>query len=136
MIDYNDLEDAFLFVSSDQPFMHSAIVNKRTGEIFYQSELSGIDDFPENFDGDDFIEIPHKNDLGLARDLVFDFVSSHLPQRLGEVDQIFHARGAYRRFKFLLESVGLLEEWYSFEDEQTKSALRQWCKDNGLRIRE
>lgn len=62
MIDFSDLEDAFLFVGSDQPFMNSAIVNKRTGETFYQSELSGIDDFPENFEGDDFIEIPHKND--------------------------------------------------------------------------
>lgn len=136
MIDSSDLEDAFLFVGSDQPFMNSAIVNKRTGETFYQSELSGIDDFPENFEGDNFIEIPHKNDLDLGRDLVFDFVSSHLPQRLGEVDQIFRARGAYHRFKSLLESVGLLEKWYSFEDEQIKSALRQWCKDNGLRIKE
>ena len=45
MIDFSDLEDAFLFVGSDQPFMNSAIVNKRTGETFYQSELSGIDDF-------------------------------------------------------------------------------------------
>lgn len=136
MIGFSELEDAFLFVSSDQPFMNSALVNKRTGEIFYQSDLSGIDDFPENFEDDDFIEIPHKNDLDLGKDLVFDFVSSHLPQRLGEVDQIFRARGAYRRFKSLLESVGLLEEWYRFEDERTKSALRQWCKDNGLQIKE
>jgi len=72
MIDFSDLEDAFLFVGSDQPFMNSAIVNKRTGETFYQSELSGIDDFPENFEGDNFIEIPHKNDLDLGRDLVFE----------------------------------------------------------------
>lgn len=136
MIDFSELEEAFLFVSSDQPFINSAIVNKRTGETFYQSELSGIDEFPENSESDDFIEIPHKNDLDLGRDLVFDFVSSHLPQRLRQVDQIFRARGAYRRFKSLLESVGLLEEWYRFEDERTKSALRQWCKDNGLRIKE
>ena len=54
MIDFSDLEDAFLFVGSDQPFMNSAIVNKRTGETFYQSELSGIDDFPANFEVDNF----------------------------------------------------------------------------------
>ncbi len=71
MIDFSDLEDAFLFVGSDQPFMNSAIVNKRTGETFYQSELSGIDDFPENFEGNNFIEILHKNDLDLGRDLGF-----------------------------------------------------------------
>ncbi|MFQ6114906.1 MAG: UPF0158 family protein [bacterium] len=136
MIDFNELEDAFSFVSSDQPFLNSAIVNKKTGEIFYRSELSGIDDFPENFEDEDFIEIPHKNELDLGSDLVFDFIATHLPQRLEEVDRIFRARGAYRRFKSLLESVGLLEEWYRFEDERTKSALRQWCKDNDLQIKE
>ena len=115
--------------------MNSAIVNKKTGEVFYRSELSGLDEFPEDLEGGAFIEIPHKNDLDLGRDLVFDFVSSRLPQRLGEVDQIFRSRGAYSRFKSLLVSVGLLEEWYSFEEEQGRSALRQWCKDNGLQIK-
>ena len=111
MINLSSLEDAFLFVSSDQPFMHSAIVNKRTGETFYQSELSGMDEFPEDIEGGDFIAILHKNDLDLGKDLVFDFVSSRLPQRLGEVEQIFRARGAYGRFKSLLESVGLKVEF-------------------------
>ncbi|NIA28891.1 MAG: hypothetical protein GWP06_03125 [Actinobacteria bacterium] len=62
MINFSDLEDAFLFVSSDQPFMHSAVINKKTGETFYQSELSDIDEFPDDVSSEDYVEIPHKND--------------------------------------------------------------------------
>jgi hypothetical protein len=32
MIDFDRPEEAFLFVSADQRFMNSAIVNKETGE--------------------------------------------------------------------------------------------------------
>lgn len=135
MINFSDLEDAFFFVSSEQPSMNSAIINKRTGETFYRSDLTDIDEFPENYESDDFIEIPHKNDLNLGRDLVFDFVVSYFPERLDDVMAIFRSRGAYLRFKDLLDSAGLLEEWYKFEDERTKSTLRQWCKDRNVPIK-
>ncbi|NOY57810.1 MAG: hypothetical protein GXO75_02620 [Calditrichaeota bacterium] len=48
----------------------------------------------------------------------------------------FSARGAYGRFHSLLGSVGLREKWHEFENEQTRHALRQWCKENGLEINE
>lgn len=134
MINFSDLEDAFLFVSSDQPFMNSALINKKTGEMFYQSEMAGINEFPEDADSENYISIPHKNDLDLGKDLVFDFISSHLPKKLDEVYNMFRAKGAYTRFKSLLNSTGLLDKWHDFEDEQTKSALRQWCNENGLQI--
>lgn len=136
MMKFSDVEDAFLFVGSDQPDMNSAIINKKSGEIYYQSELTGTDEFPEDCDDGDYISIPHKNDLDLGRDLVFDFVASKLPNRYDEVAQIFRSRGAYSRFKSLLDSLGLLDAWHKFEDDTTKSALRQWCKKNGLHISE
>ena len=136
MINFSDLEDAFLFVSSDQPFINEAVINKKTGKTFYKSDLAGIDDFPDEVYSEDYIEIPHKNDLNLGRNLVHDFVLKHLPQKLAEVDQIFSKRGAYSRFKELLNSTRLLETWYKFEDEQTKLALRQWCNENNLEIDE
>ena len=136
MIKFRDIEDAFDFVSSDQPFMNSAIIHKTNGDVFYQSEMSDMDEFPDDADDGDYISIPHKNDLELGRQLVFDFVSNHLPQKSDEVHAIFRSKGAYSRYKFLLDSMGLLDEWYQFEDEQTKSALRQWCEENDLRVGE
>jgi hypothetical protein len=134
MVHYDDLEMAFDFVSSDQPFMNEAVVNIKTGKIFYKSDLTGTDEFPEDADSDDYAAIPHKNDLDLGRDLVFDFTAKHLAQKSETVARIFSRRGAYREFKALLESLGLMETWYKFEAEQTKTALRKWCQENNLEI--
>ena len=136
MISFSDVEDAFLFVSSDQQFMNSAIINKKSGEVYYRSDMTDINEFPEDCDSDDYVAIPHKNDLDLGRDLVFDFAARRLPERYNDVEQIFRSRGAYSRYKSLLDSAGLLDEWHKFEDERTKSALRQWCEDNGLQVSE
>ena len=39
---YSDIEDAFHFVSSDQMYMHGAVLDTETGEIYYRSEMSGM----------------------------------------------------------------------------------------------
>jgi len=136
MINYRELEDAFLFVSGDLEYMNRAVINKKTGKIYYHSEMTGIDDFPEDVESEDYIVVPHKNELDLGRDLVFRFVSSHLPQKIDEVHQMFRSKGAYRRFKEFLDELGLLDEYHQFQDEQTTQALLQWCEDNGLQVSE
>ncbi|MCK5351545.1 hypothetical protein KAJ77_03150, partial [bacterium] len=45
---------------------------------------------------------------------------------------IFRRKGAYGRFKGLLEQKGLLEEWYAFEEEKTRERLLRWCEENGV----
>ena len=134
MINFSDIEEAFFFVSSDVPFMNEAVLNKKTGQIYYRSEYGDEDDFPEYFAGDDYIAIPHKNDLDLGVVLVFDFVREFIPEKYEQVRNIFHRRGAYRRYKDLLDSLGLLEKWYEYEEERTRSALLEWCKDHDLEI--
>ena len=134
MISFSDLEDAFLFVSSESPLAHSAVINKNTGKTYYQSDLSGFDDFPEDVESEDYIGIPHKNDLDLGSNLVFEFASKFIPDKYDDVNRIFNKKGAYRRFKALLESLEMLEKWYDFENERTKLALLDWCKQNNLEI--
>ena len=132
MISFSEIEDAFLYVSSDHPFTNSAVINKKKGKIFYRSEYSDIDEFPEDVENEYYIEIPHKNDLDLGQNLVFEFVSKYIPDRFDEVDSYFRKKGAYSKYKYLLERLNLLEKWYEFEDERTKTALQEWCRDNGL----
>ncbi len=127
-VEFDVIEDAFIFVSSDHPYMNSALVNSETGEVFYQSELSGLDEFPEDCEDEIYIEIPHKTDLDLGKQLVFDFMAEYMPEQMDYVYDIFRSRGAYSRFKSFLESKGMLEKWYEYEDLKTKTALRNWCK--------
>ena len=82
----------------------------------------------------DDIEIPHKNELNLGQRLVFDFVSERIPEKSGDVSQIFRRKGAYGRYKNLLERFGLLDEWHKYEDDHQNKALRKWCADNDIEV--
>lgn len=135
MINYSDLEMAFLFVSMSPPDENYAYLNKETGDTYYVSEFGDADDLPDDLDeNEDYISIPHKNDLELGRNLVFDFVAANLPDVFEKVRSIFSSKGAYARYKDLLEYNGQLEAWYDFEKRATEQALRQWCNDNDIEV--
>jgi hypothetical protein len=137
MVTFGELEDAFYFVSSSSPGMHSAYLNRDTGEIIYHSEMTDegeIDD--EDLEGDEWLIIPHKNDLDLGQQLVFKFAETHLPEPYDQVRRMFGKPGAYRQYKILIESKGVLESWYEFENLQMKQALKEWCEENDVKLSE
>jgi hypothetical protein len=135
---FRDIEDAMMFVSSSGYGENSALLDKSTGKIYYQSAYGDLDEFegfPEDeYDPDIHIEIPHKNDLDLGRDLVFEFVETFIPDEYERVDKMFRKRGAYSRYKDLLDSKGVLQKWYDFENQREQSALLQWCEENKIDI--
>jgi hypothetical protein len=65
---------------------------------------------------------------------VFAFAREFLPDELDEIQRIFHKRGAYARFKDLLQRKKALDRWYDFENKATEAALREWCEINGITI--
>ncbi|MDX2434018.1 MAG: UPF0158 family protein [Desulfobacterales bacterium] len=135
-IKFSDIEDAFFFVSMGEMYMNSAILCIKTGQVLYISDFGDSDELPEDIDDDldKYIEIPHKNELNLGKPLVLEFSAMHLPDNLEKVNSFFHKKGAYSKFKNLLEAKGLLDKWYAFEKEEQNKALREWCKDNDINI--
>ena len=132
---YSDVEDAFMFVSMSPAEEHYAYLHKETGETYYVSSMGDSDELPADIDENDkYVSIPHKNDLNLGRDLVFDFISTNLPDEYNRVRLILSKNGAYARLKELLESKGQLEAWYEFEKKATEEALRGWCKENDISL--
>ncbi len=135
MATFSEIQDAFFFVNSDEYGMNTAILCKDTGQIFYRSESGDIDEIDEDeLDCDEIIKIPHKNELGLGRELVFEFAGLHLANEYQHVQQIFQSRGAYGRFKDLLEHRGLLQSWYDFQNRREEEVLRQWCEDEVIEL--
>ncbi len=123
---FSDIESAFSFVSSAPYGMNTALLRKDTGEILYCAPLSDVDeisDKEEELNWDACIEIPHKNDLDLGQKLVFEFVEENLPGAYERVRNIFSKGGAYSRFKELLNTCGLLQAWYDFENQRQEQAL-------------
>jgi hypothetical protein len=131
-ITFDEIENAFMFVSMDQRYMHNAYLCIETGQMFYTSEMGDSDELPDDIDESKYISIPHKNDLDLGKNLVIEFVSEFLPKELDRVYSIFQRRGAYSRYKELLSEKGFLDKWYKFEDERQKAALKDWCAENGI----
>jgi len=128
---YEIIEEAFFFVSGAQPYERAAVVNHVTGESFYASDMAGYDEIPEDAeDSDDYIWIPHKHDLDLGKPLVMSFILSRCPDLYDQVTGIFRRKGAYGRYKDLLERKDLLQEWYAFEEEKTRERLLRWCEEN------
>lgn len=135
-VKFDDLLDAFEFVSAGQPFENEAYVCVETGVIHYHSEFGELDEgLPEDIgDSEKYVAIPHNNDLDLGQRLALAFAEAELTEDVDDVYDIFRHKGAYSRFKRLLERRGKLQQWYEYEESRKKEALRQWCEESGIQI--
>ena len=133
-INYDALESALQWSSSGEPHENEAFLSRATGEVLFRSMGGDVGEemLPEDIeDGTLFIVVPHKNDFDLGRRLVFAFVEESAPTLAGKVDSLFRLRGAYGKFKALLEREGLLDHWHGYENEATRAALEEWAVGNG-----
>jgi hypothetical protein len=135
-VNRHEIELAFHFVNSGAPMEHHAYISLDTGDIHWVSEFNMVDEeVPDDLETSDrYIALPHRSELGLGRNLALDFAADALPDRYKDVEAIFRRKGAYGRFKDLLETVGLLDTWYRFEDAAMSKALRAWCAANDIAI--
>lgn len=133
---YEEVLSAFEFVGSAAPMEHSAYISLDTGQIYYVSELASMDEeLPDDLDTSDrYLVVPHKTELDAGKNLALRFAAQELPDSYEQVASIFRRKGAYARFKQLLEDRGILENWYKFEAETTEKALREWCAENDIQI--
>lgn len=132
---FADLELAFGFHNDGDPYDHVVYISRSTGQTYYRSDMSDNDELPEDVEeNDDYVEIPHKYDLGLGKELVWDFVDLQIPGLKSKVQRIFSRRGAYGRYKAFLADLELLDAWRRFQDERTKEALLEWCESVGISI--
>jgi len=133
-INFNELRNAFEFVSSGPSSQHSAYICMNTGTIYWKSTVIDLEEkVPDDLETSDrYIPVPHKNNLKLGQNLALSFVSEEIPHDYNFAASLFRKRGAYRRFKELLRSEGKLEKWHVFEANASGIALLDWCKDNNI----
>ena len=136
VIRFDELSEAFDFVGSAPEGENEAYISLETGRIYWISELSPPDvDIPDDLEtSEKYLVVPHRADLELGKNLALRFAGERLPEYYGQVEALFRRRGAYRRFKDLLESKEVLEQWYAYENEATERALKEWCSENGIEL--
>ncbi|MBE0596717.1 MAG: hypothetical protein IH614_05575 [Desulfuromonadales bacterium] len=130
---YDQIDDAFHYVSDAPPGERKALVHRVTGRVFLASFKSGYDERPAEAATDpDYLSIPHRQQLDPGRALVLEFVRSHCPAELARVEALFARPGGFRNVKDLLRRQQLLESWQVFEAQRIDALLRQWCVAQGL----
>jgi hypothetical protein len=135
-VKYSDLSAAFDFVSFAAPMEHRAYISVDTGAIYWVSEGDSLEEeVPDDLEtSDQYIAIPHKNDLDLGSTLALRFAEDELPDLYARVEGFFRHRGAYARFKELLAAEHRLDQWYAFEAESTERAVTNWCTENAIMV--
>lgn len=140
LLQFDDLDSAVDWVSAGEFVDACAYVSRADGQVYLKSaEPGGFDggdeELPEDIDDETrYATVPHKNDLDLGRHLVMAFVDQCLPDESDRVRAIFSRRGAYARFKDLLDRKGQLQQWYDFESDATAKALQEWAQENGFEL--
>ncbi|MBA3614148.1 MAG: hypothetical protein H0W49_14810, partial [Nitrospirales bacterium] len=128
VVEFKNILEAFEFVSFGSRYEYQAFLDKSTGKMYYHSEFGDdMDELPADIDDERFIEIPHKNELDLGKKLILKFAYLYLPTEVVRIQAMFDRKGAYSKYKALLEQKGMLERWYEFESKEQEKALREWC---------
>lgn len=129
----SELIDALAFASGPDYFGNEAYVNRETDRVVLVSdEFCDAEDMPDTLDPDVWVQIPQKAELDLGVHLVTGFVGEFMPDLEMTVRGIFQKKGAYARFKTLLEAQGQLKRWYEYEEANTVDALQNWCVENRI----
>lgn len=133
-IEYGKIELAYEFISAGPLHAHRALLDRETGDVLLQSELSGLDEFPQVIDAGRYLFLPTRGELHLGKTLVIAFVEAHVPDAVLAVLEMFSRKGGYGRFKAFLDDRKLVDQWYEFEGKATERALRAWSRNNGISL--
>ncbi len=134
-----DIVDGYEFADFDGNIgQHSAYIHRELGTVYCVAEDMELPDgVADALDSGLCLELPDRHALHLGARLAVDFAREHLaPEDAHRVADCFRRRGAYARFKELLERRNQLHHWYDYERQAKEQRLRQWCADNGIALRD
>jgi hypothetical protein len=135
IVDFEDIVFGFDYVSAGPIGENEAYLNNETGKIIWHTEMGdNFEELPDDLDDEKYIEIPHKSELGLGKPMAIDFAYEKLPDKAETIESFFRKRGAYPKFKSLLEDNDMLDQWYEFELQAQNKELREWCEENEIDI--
>ena len=129
-----DLVDAHMLADASLSGDGAVFIERKTGRMHWRYEEDIGEPIPPDVeDSTRYARVPDRHGLD------FDshpkaFTRQHLPALYEEVQDIFRQRGAYRRFRALLEREDALDAWYAYRDQGTERALREWAEEEGFTV--
>ncbi len=97
---------------------------------WYAEAVSRAKQYLEN--QDDYLPLPEKYDFNEYR-IIEKFISSVPVRKQAEMlSQAIHGKGAFRRFKDMLERLGLIDQWFKFREQKLREFVEFWCTENKI----
>ena len=95
--------------------------NKITGELeYFNSEQENPNDFDiDEIDEDEnFVALPSKYSIDDYR-IMKDFMFAQKDKKIHDaIYDAIHQKGAFRKFRQVVEQTGILQKWYEFKDKE------------------
>ena len=135
-IKLDELENAAILVD-DGEGSAKALIARDTGMIHLLNDEYMDEEAPLPGDvetGDAYVSVPAASTLGLGRALMRRFAASQLPGDREQVEAFLDRDDVYERFFGLFEERGVLDAWYHFREQESRTVLQAWCRQHGLEL--
>ena len=121
---------------------YTYFLDLETGEsVFLADELStGLDnegleeEIEENY-GTRYLRLPTKFDINEYH-IMEEFIWTLEDEKANKLECAIQGRGAFRRFKDMVNRMGIFRQWYNFQAEYYRKLAIEWCKENRLEYME
>ena len=133
-----DLKELITYIdeTSNSTSLDEVFYNPKINEFFFWYdgyEPLEDEDLEDYYCSEEWISVsvnPFSNDLFKSFIRTFD---SRMQDKLFD---IFHGRGKYRRIKDRFHYMGVIDDFYKFENNYIKKIAIEWCESNNIKFRE
>ena len=80
----------------------------------------------------DYLSLPEKYDFNEYRIIEKFIALVVVPKQSEMLFQSIHGKGAFRRFKIVLEKLELVDEWYKYRGQKLREFVELWCMENEI----
>ena len=120
---------------------YTYFLDLETGDsVFLADELiTGLDnegledEIEENLER--YLRLPTKFEIHEYH-IMEEFIWTLKGERADKLDCAIRGRGAFRRFKDLVDRMGISQQWYDFQAEYYRKLAIVWCQEHGLEYEE
>jgi len=116
---------------------YTYFLDLETGEsVFLADELvTGLDnegledEIEENLER--YLRLPTKFEIHEYH-IMEEFIWTLKVDRADKLEHAIQGRGAFRRFKDMVDRMGISQQWYDFQAEYYRKLAIEWCQEHGL----
>ena len=91
------------------------------------------DEIEENLER--YLRLPTKFEIHEYH-IMEEFIWTLKGERADKLDCAIRGRRAFRRFKDLVDRMGISQQWYDFQAEYYRKLAIDWCQEHGLEYEE